>query len=225
MPRRSTSKSTGARITAIPVRLDDTSFAKGIRVLARRDADLRAIVKRFGPPPMWARKPGFSTLVRIILEQQVSLASARATYDKLLAKVGRLTPKRFASLDARALKRCGFSRQKSEYCRQLSGSILDGRLRLATLERADDEAVRAALVKIKGIGVWSADIYLLMALLRPDVWPIGDLALATSARQVKGFETTPTPDELDRVGEPWRPWRAVAARILWHDYLSRRDKR
>jgi DNA-3-methyladenine glycosylase II len=194
-------------------------------VLSGRDTDLRRVVQRLGPPPMWARRPGFATLVYIILEQQVSLASAKATYDKLRHRLTRLTPRAFLALDAATLKRCGFSRQKTEYCRQLANSILQRQLVLRRLERADDSTAKAELIQIKGIGSWSADIYLLMALLRPDVWPSGDLALASAVRTVKGLASVPTPDELDRIGRPWRPWRAVAARILWHHYLSRRRDR
>ena len=110
---------------------------------------------------MWERKPGFPTLVHIILEQQVSLASARAAYVKLLSRVGRLTPARFLGLDAATLKRCGFSRQKTEYCRQLAGTIVGRHLVLGRLPAMDDGAVRSELTRVKGIGAWSADIYLL----------------------------------------------------------------
>jgi DNA-3-methyladenine glycosylase II len=169
---------------------------------------------------VWAGSPGFSTLVNIILEQQVSLASARATFDKLRQRVTRLSPRSFLELDGRTLKACGFSRQKTEYCRHLAHSVLDRRLVFKQLETADDSTARAELVKIKGIGPWSADIYLLMVHLRPDVWPSGDLALASAVRQVKGLTSLPSSDEVDRIGLQWRPWRAVAARILWHHYLK-----
>ena len=169
---------------------------------------------------MWRRTPGFPTLVHIILEQQVSLASARAAYVKLLSRVGRLTPVRFLQLDAATLKRCGFSRQKTEYCSQLARSIVGRRLVLGRLTDMDDGAVRSELTRVKGIGVWSADIYLLMALRRPDVWPTGDLALASSVRCIKRLKSVATQEEMEQIGEVWRPWRAVAARILWHHYLN-----
>jgi DNA-3-methyladenine glycosylase II len=169
---------------------------------------------------MWAREPGFPTLIHIILEQQVSLASARAAYDRLLAAASPLTPDRFLELDDAQLKRIGFSRQKTAYGRELAGAILGGRLDLAGLETLDDADVRSELTGIKGIGPWTADIYLLMALRRPDVWPSGDLALASAAQRVKRLAARPTPDELDTLGADWAPWRAVAARLLWHYYLS-----
>ena len=195
-------------------------LGKGLRVLTRRDGDLRRIVRLFGPPPVWARKPGFSTLVHIILEQQVSLASARATYEKLKAQVSRLTPRQFLSLDGGTLKECGFSRQKASYCRELAESIVGRRVVLRRLRDVEDHTVKSQLVQIKGIGPWSADIYLLMVLLRPDIWPSGDLALASAARRAKGLRSVPSPEQLEAMGEAWRPWRAVAARILWHFYLS-----
>jgi DNA-3-methyladenine glycosylase II len=169
---------------------------------------------------MWAREPGFPTLIHIILEQQVSLASARAAFDRLLVAASPLTPARFLELDDATLKTIGFSRQKTAYGRELAQTILGGRLNLAELETQDDATVRSELMAIKGIGPWTSDIYLLVALRRPDVWPSGDLALAAAAQGVKQLATRPTPDELDALGKNWRPWRAVAARLLWHYYLS-----
>ncbi len=204
----------------VPVSLTEETFAYGLHDLCDRDPDLAQIRTDFGPPPMWAREPGFPTLIHIILEQQVSLASARAAYERLLVATSPLTPSRFLELDDVALKTIGFSRQKTAYGRGLAEAILDGQLDLAGLESLDDAAVRSELIKIKGIGPWTADIYLLMALRRPDVWPVGDLALASAAWRVKGLASRPTPEELDALGAGWRPWRAVAARLLWHYYLS-----
>ncbi len=193
---------------------------RAVRLLSRRDADLREVVRKFGPPPMWAREAGFSTLLHIILEQQVSLASARAAHSKLLEVASPLTAHGFLKLDDAALKAAGFSRQKTSYGRELAGSLVEGRLDLDALREIDDDTVRSELLKIKGIGRWTADIYLLMVLRRPDIWPAGDLALAVAARHVKRLKSRPTPQELDKIGEAWKPWRAVAARILWHYYLS-----
>lgn len=208
------------RDTEAIISLTQKTLAHGLHILCNRDPDLAQIRTNFGPPPMWAREPGFPTLIHIILEQQVSLASARAAYERLLAAASPLTPARFLELDDAALKTIGFSRQKTTYGRELARAILDGHLDLAGLESLDDAAVRSELMAIKGIGPWTADIYLLMALRRPDVWPIGDLALANAAQRVKGLVSRPTPDELDGLGAGWRPWRAVAARLLWHYYLS-----
>ena len=206
--------------------LTDDTLSTALADLTARDPRLARIVTDYGPPPLWAREPGFPTLVHIILEQQVSLASARAAFDRLLAlaslstPVSPLTPERFLELDDATLKTAGFSRQKTRYGRELAGAIRSGSLDLDALDPLDDEAVRAALTQVVGIGRWTSDIYLLMALGRPDAWPAGDLALATAARHALGLAATPKPTELEALGEPWRPWRAVAARILWHFYLS-----
>ncbi len=203
-----------------PMRLTRQSLSDAVTDLTRRDPDLAAVVQRHGPPPLWARRPGFGTLLHIILEQQVSLASARVAYRKLGAAAGPLTPAGFLALDDATLKAVGFSRQKAAYGRGLALALTSGELDLAALNRADDDGVRAALTRVKGIGPWSAEIYLLMVLRRPDAWPTGDLALALAAQRVKRTATRPGPVELEAMGDAWRPWRAVAARLLWHDYLS-----
>lgn len=200
--------------------LSDDGLERAARLLSRRDPDLRSVVKRFGIPPMWGREPGFSTLLHIILEQQVSLASAKAAHNKLLKVVYPLTPRGFLKLNDVTLKAVGFSRQKTAYGRHLAGEILEGRLDLEGFHSMDDAAVKIELLKIKGIGHWTADIYLLMVLRRPDIWPTGDLALAVAAQEVKRLKTRPTSQDLAEISESWKPWRAVAARILWHYYLS-----
>jgi DNA-3-methyladenine glycosylase II len=172
---------------------------------------------------LWAREPGFPTLVYIILEQQVSLASARAAFTRLGGALGAITPQAFLTLDDLQLKGIGFSRQKSGYCRGLARSIVNGELDLADLPHLDDAAARGRLLSIRGIGPWTADIYLLMVLLRPDIWPAGDLALMSALRDVKGLAARPAPQEIEAITSAWRPWRAVAARLLWHHYLSIRN--
>lgn len=188
--------------------------------LAAQDPDLAAVIERVGYPPLWPREAGFPTLLKLILEQQVSLASAQAAYDRLLAVVGELTPGSLLALDDETLRGVGFSRQKARYGRLLAQAVQSGSLDIDSLSRLDDESVRAELQKITGIGPWTAEVYLLMVLLRPDVWPRGDVALATAAQQVKGLPVRPSQNELHELAEQWRPWRAVAARILWHHYLS-----
>lgn len=202
--------------------LTEEALLDAVRVLCRRDSDLRRVVKRFGPPPLWAREPGFSTLIHIILEQQVSLASARAAHNRLIELARSLTPRRFLKFDDATLKACGFSRQKTAYCRHLAESIIERYLDIDALASMDDATVRAELEQINGVGRWTSDIYLLMVLRRPDIWPRGDLALASAAQEVKQLKSRPTYDELDSLSAAWKPWRAVAARILWHHYLSRR---
>ena len=201
--------------------LSETAFARGRRWLAKRDPDMASIQRELGAPPMWARDPGFPTLVQIILEQQVSLQSARAAFKKLSTSAAPLTPRRFLQLDDASLKSFGFSRQKTAYCRRLAQSIVEGNLDLDLLPAMATTEALTALQRVKGIGRWTADIYLLAALGRPDVWPSGDMALASAVQMVKRLPARPSPDELEEMSQAWRPWRAVAARMLWHYYLNR----
>ena len=205
--------------------LDQEYFVQSIRGLAQRDADLAAVIEKYGNPPLWVREPGFPTLIYIILEQQVSLASARAAYQRLQATVRPLTPAGFLRLSDVELKQIGFSRQKTLYTRLLADSLACGRFDLGDLHDLHDEAARKTLMALKGIGNWTADIYLLSALRRPDIWPIGDLALATAVQEVKRLRKRPSPEKLDKMSKPWRPWRAVAARLFWHAYLCKRGQR
>ena len=202
--------------------LTEARLLEGVTVLTAQDADLAAVVHRWGPPPLWAREPGFPTLIHIILEQQVSLASARAAFDRLLALATPLTPTRFLELDDATLRTVGFSRQKTGYSRHLAQAIVTGEFDIDGLGTLPDDAARTALVARKGIGPWTADIYLLMCLGRPDVWPVGDLALQVAMQSIKGLAQRPTVVEMEKIGEAWRPWRAVAARLLWHHYLRER---
>lgn len=191
--------------------------------MAARDRDLARIYAELGTPPEWFREPGFPTLIHIILEQQVSLASARATFTRLLAAAAApLTPESFLALDDAQLKAIGFSRQKTAYGRNLARSIRDGELKLDRFGEMNDAEVKAALLGVKGIGAWTAEIYLMMALRRPDVWPGGDLGLAVAVQAIKRLPARPSVIELANFSEPWRPWRAVAARLLWHYYLNQR---
>ncbi len=204
--------------------LNEDLFAQGVRVLAERDAHLAEVVEKYGMPPLWVREPGFPTLVYIILEQQVSLASAKAAFDRLNAAVSPLTPRRFLRLTDAELKRIGFSRQKTLYTRLLAESLARRYFDLRDLHHLHDDAARKMLIALKGIGRWTADIYLLSALRRPDIWPTGDLALATAVQEVKRLRKRPSPQKLEKMSAPWRPWRAVAARLFWHHYLSKRGQ-
>lgn len=180
------------------------------------------VVEEFGPPPLWKRDEGFPTLIRIILEQQVSLASAKAAFDKLILAAEELTPERFLEFDDSQLKTIGFSRQKSVYGRNLSTAIVTNQLNLQNMHALSDTSVRSALTTIKGIGIWTANIYLLMAMQRPDVWPRGDIALAAAYQHLKKLKGRPNNDDMEQLSSAWSPWRSFAARLLWHYYLSHR---
>lgn len=205
--------------------LTTATLQHGVEALASRDAELRAIVERHGAPPLWARRPGFATLVRIILEQQVSLAAAKTMFERVQASVGRVTPETVCGIGLPGLRGLGLTGQKASYILGLAEAISDGRLDLAAVARAPDDAGRGQLLTMRGLGPWSVDIYFLMALRRPDVWPHGDLALAAAVQQVKRLGARPTYNDLTEYAQRWSPWRAVAARILWHHYLAQRGTR
>src|ERR1044072_306551 len=205
-----------------PKRLDGASLARGVRALSKVDPDLARVARDYAVPPLWEREEGFATLVLTILEQQVSLASALAAFERLRAAVPPVTPENFLSFDDAQLRAFGFSRKKALYCRLLAHAVLAGELDLRQLATLSDEEARAELMRLKGVGAWTAEIYLLRALLRPDAWPAGDLALQIAAERVKRLPSRPTAAELDALAESWRPWRAVAARLLWLYYLDGR---
>jgi DNA-3-methyladenine glycosylase II len=200
--------------------LDEEKLVAACRELSNQDEDLAFIFQRFGKPPLWSREPGFATLVHIILEQQVSVASAKSAFDKLVKYVEVLTPESLLSLKDAELKSVGFSRQKTGYARGLAEAILQEKIDLKGLERLPEAEVKAELKKLKGIGDWTSDIYLLMALLRPDVMPKGDLALHVAWQRLTNSELRPTSDAFLIIAEKWKPFRAVSARLLWHFYLS-----
>jgi DNA-3-methyladenine glycosylase II len=188
--------------------------------LVRRDDDLAVIVRRFGAPAFWSRPPGFATLVYIVLEQHVSLASARATFDRLAALLADFTPGAYLALSDDTLRACGVSRQKARYTRLIARAIIDGDLPIDRLARYGDTRVRALLTAITGVGDWTADIYLMAALRRPDLWPVGDLALVNAIRELKGADAGADREALLTLGERYRPYRSVAAQLYWHHYLS-----
>jgi DNA-3-methyladenine glycosylase II len=200
--------------------LNSEKFNLALSYLSKIDGDLKSVIDKFGPPPMWSRDPGFATLVYIVLEQQVSLASAKAAFEKLKNHLPNLNPLAFLDINDADLNKIGFSRQKIRYCRNIALAIVDGSLPIDEFLHMPDNTVRLELQKIIGIGPWTSNIYLLMALNRPDIWPVGDLALVSAVQKVKNLPARPNPLEFNSIGEPWKPWRAVAARILWHYYLS-----
>ena len=203
-------------------RLTMATLRAGARELAVRDRDLARIVEQHGHPPLWGRAPGFGTLVWIILEQQVSIASARTLFRRLrIALGGHVTPAAVTHMGIAGLREFGLTRQKARYCNELAQRLLDGSLDLRVVSRATEAQARAMLLAVPGIGHWTVDIYFLMALRRPDVWPRGDLALAIAMRDVKRLDEVPSRERQFELAERWSPWRSVAARILWMHYLAR----
>lgn len=204
------------------VTLDRVSLLSGVWTLTHRDRGLATLVARYGPPPLWARRPGFTTLLRIILEQQVTLASAEALYNRLAVSVRPFDPAGILALGPTGLQGLGVTRQKTRYALALADQVTRGQLTLRRLGRCSSADAREQLMQVPGIGPWTAGIYLLMALRRPDVWPPGDLALGKALARLHGSASTLSANEVEEVTAPWRPLRAVAARILWHSYLSER---
>ncbi|MDT3777538.1 DNA-3-methyladenine glycosylase 2 family protein [Nitrospira sp. MA-1] len=207
-----------------PRRLTSASLSRGARELAEVDPDLGDVLGRLGEPPMWGREPGFPSLIQIILEQQVSLAAARTMYQRLSSHLDGMTPEAVYAIQVNGLRSFGLTRQKAGYCFGLAARMLDGSLDLSAVARGSDDRGRQILLAVPGLGPWSVDIYYLMALRRPDVWPHGDLALAVALREVKHLMVLPTRDEQQFLASDWAPWRSVAARILWTHYLNARGQ-
>jgi DNA-3-methyladenine glycosylase II len=202
--------------------LTTQTLATAARQLAARDKDLAGIFTNHGDPPLWRRNTGFPTLVHIILEQQVSLRSGKAMFDRLGAAIQPFAAHQFIRLGEEYLRSLGVTRQKAAYLIHLSSLIASGELNLGGLSKLSDYDAKLALMRVKGIGSWSADVYLLMAMRRADIWPAGDLALAVAARDLLALAKRPSPEELELIAERWRPHRAVAARMLWQYYLAKK---
>jgi DNA-3-methyladenine glycosylase II len=193
--------------------------------LASADTELAAIIEAYGYPPMWNRPNTFETLLHIILEQQVSLASALSALNKLREKIQEVTPQKVLSLTDEELKACYFSRQKTAYVRYLAEALVSGRLDLREMETLPDEDVRARLTTLKGVGNWTVDVYLIFVLQRADIFPIGDLAAVNALRQVKGLAKDTSRERLLTLIARWQPYRTMATMLLWHYYLSLRRKK
>lgn len=196
-------------------------FADAVRELAARDPQLGRLFARNGFPPHWRRDPGFASLTHIILEQQVSLASAAAAFRRLDDRLdGSIEPAGFSSLTGDELKAIGFSRQKAGYVRELAAGLESGAVDLhAVSSMSDDDATRA-LLELRGVGPWTAAIYLMFTLDRSDVWPPGDRALHVAMAESLSLAAPPTTDDAVAIAARWKPWRSAAARLLWHDYLG-----
>ena len=198
------------------------NFHSICELLSKKDETLRKIIDEYGLPPMWSRPAIFQSLILTILEQQVSLASAYSAFKKLKEKIGFVTPKKILALTDAELKACYFSRQKVIYARALATAIITKKLNLKKLSLLTDEEIRTELKKIKGIGDWTVDVYLMHALQRSDLFPLGDIALVNSLKHVKQLHPKTTKEEMLAIAESWRPYRTVASMILWHAYIQRK---
>ena len=193
--------------------------------LSKKDKHLRQVIVQYGYPPMWTRPNTFQTLILTILEQQVSLASAYAAFKKLKEKIGFVTADKILSLSDTELRACYFSRQKIVYARALATAVKEKTISLRKLALAGEDTVRTKLKKIKGIGDWTVDVYLMHALQRSDLFPLGDIALVNSMKEVKQLSQTITKIEMLEIAESWRPYRTIASMILWHAYIQKRGIR
>jgi DNA-3-methyladenine glycosylase II len=198
-------------------------LAEGISALAAEPI-FAVILGTAGPPRFRRRRNGFGTLLHIILEQQVSIDAAAKMYHRLIGLCRPLAPETFLALDDATLRSCGFSRQKMRYARDLAVAVERGSFDFAQLAAAEDETALADLLAIRGIGRWSAEIYLLFALGRPDIWPAADLGLQLAMAEQLGLGSRPAEAELRLRGEAWRPWRSVAACLFWQSYLHARGR-
>lgn len=205
-------------------RLDHETFALAAQLLANEDRALAGAVERWGVPEFWQRRPGFPTLVLLILEQQVSLESGAAMYRRLAGLVGEVTPDSVLAAGPDRLQAIGVTRQKTGYLLELASRLVEREIDLHDLETAPAAAARAILLSVRGVGPWTADAYLLSASRRPDMWPVGDRALQVGVAEVLGMTEVPDEDQLEIIAAPWRPIRAAAARLVWHAYLSARGR-
>ncbi|MAF47181.1 MAG: DNA-3-methyladenine glycosylase 2 family protein [Rhodospirillales bacterium] len=197
-------------------KITKSTFLDGVRELARRDTDFARLYEATGLPGLRSRRTGYATLLRIISGQQVSTAAARAINGRMDALANPMTPEIFAKLSDDDLRAVGFSRQKMSYGRAIAESVLAGEFSFRRVARMDDETAIAEMIKLRGIGRWSAEVYLLFALRRPDIWPVDDLGIVIGVQGLKGLDGRPGKDAMLEYGEAWRPLRSVAARMLWH---------
>jgi DNA-3-methyladenine glycosylase II len=198
------------------------SFYRICKQLASQDRDLKKIIRQHGYPPMWTRPASFQSLILFILEQQVSLASAYAAFKKLREKTGFVTPRKILLLTDAELRACYFSRQKIVYARELAMAVQSKKLVLKHLTHKHEDEIRHELKKIKGIGDWTVDVYLMHSLQRTDLFPLGDIALVNSLKEVKQLSKDISKEKLLKIAEPWRPYRTIASMILWHAYIKKR---
>ena len=183
---------------------------------------LKPVITKFDYPPFWHREPNLATLILTILEQQVSLASAKSAYNKLVGKIGLVTPENFVKLNEDDLKACYFSRQKIVYTKNLANEIMSGNLDLIELNNLSEQEIRSILIKLKGIGNWTIDMYLLMSLHFADIFPPGDLATIKSVYELDLVPATFSKEEIVSFMQKFSPFQSAATYILWHSYIERR---
>jgi DNA-3-methyladenine glycosylase II len=201
---------------------NETNFKFYCNLLAKQDDDLKLIIDTHGYPPLFRRSPTFETLLHIILEQQVSLASAKAALNKLKEKIGIVLPEKLLLLTDIELRACYFSRQKIIYTKDLANAIINKQLNLNELIQLPDETVKSELKKIKGIGDWTTDVYMMMAMQRINLFPVGDIALVNSMKTIKALPKQTGKETLLLIAEKWSPYRTVAAFLIWHAYIKKR---
>lgn len=201
---------------------DQNNFKLYCDKLAKKDKELKRIINDHGYPPMWTRPNTFQTLVLTIFEQQVSLAAAYAAFKKLKEKVGYITPAKILQLSDAEMKACYFTRQKMGYARGLADAVISKQLRLKKMALLPDEEVRNIMIQLKGIGNWTIDVYLMHALQRTDLFPLGDIALVNSLKEAKQLPKDISKEKMLSIAEPWRPFRTIASMILWHSYIQKR---
>jgi DNA-3-methyladenine glycosylase II len=187
------------------------------------ESKFETVIKKFGYPPFWHREPDFATLVLTILEQQVSLASAKAAYNKLLEKIKPVSPENLLTLSDDELRACYFSRQKIIYTKILANEIITGKLDLKQLNILPEEEIRLRLIKLKGIGLWTIDMYLLMSLHFADIFPPGDLATIKSVYELELVPKKSSKEEIVNFMKKFSPYQSVATYILWHSYIEKRS--
>jgi DNA-3-methyladenine glycosylase II len=205
----------------MPEQFTSTTYHSICDKLARLDPDFAGIINTYSYPPFWSRPNTFESLVHIILEQQVSLASALSALNKLRERIQEVTPARILLLTDAELRECYFSRQKTAYIKYLAEAIISGQINLPAFEQMEDDEIRRQLIALKGIGNWTVDVYLMFALQRADLFPVGDLAIVNAVKGLKLLPKETTKEELIVIAEQWQPYRTVASMLLWHYYLSK----
>lgn len=209
------------RKKSAPATFNSSNFKHICDLLAAGDSDLRDILHTYGYPPIWTRSNSFESLVHIILEQQVSLASALAALNKLKQYTGDINPGNILSLSDAEMRACYVSRQKAGYIRGLAEAINNKTIDLTEFPGMPDELVSAKLIQLKGIGHWTIDVYLIFVLQRADRFPIGDLAAVNALKTLKQLDKGTNKEALLVISNDWKPFRSVASMMLWHYYLSK----